>query len=63
MTDQYIALLDHDHRLVRLNACWMLGHVRADPAASRLDDVRINDDDERVRSRAAWTLTEIDQLY
>jgi hypothetical protein len=59
LTDQYIALLDHDHRLVRLNACSMLGHVRADPAASRLDDVRINDDDERVRNRAAWALTEV----
>ena len=63
LTKQYISLLDYDHRLVRLNACWMLGHVRADPAASRLDDVRINDDDERVRNRAAWALTEIDQPH
>jgi len=63
LTEQYITLLDHDHRLVRLNACWMLGHVRADPAASRLDDVRINDDDEQVRNRAAWALTEIDQPH
>jgi hypothetical protein len=63
LTDQYIALLDHDHRLVRLNACWMLGHVRADSAASRLDDVRLNDEDERVRNRAAWALTEIDQPH
>ena len=56
-TDQYVSLLDHDHRLVRLNACWALGHLQATEAVSRLEERR-TDDDEAVRKRAEWALTE-----
>lgn len=62
-TDQYITLLDHDHRLVRLNACWALGHLQATEAESRLGAVKTGDDDEAVRTRAAWALSEIETAH
>lgn len=60
-TERYIALLDHDHRLVRLNACWALGHLRANEAAPNLDALQTADDDEQVRKRASWAFSEVER--
>lgn len=59
-TDRFVALLDHEHDLVRLNACWALGYLEAEAGRDRLDEVRVDDDAERVRSRAAWAIAEIE---
>jgi hypothetical protein len=59
LADRYISLLDHDHRLVRLNACDALAHLTASQAADTLDRVRRRDEDEQVRQRAEWALSEI----
>lgn len=59
VTDRFVELLDHEHELVRLNACWALGHLEAESGLGRLDAVRVEDDADRVRNRAAWAIAEI----
>ncbi|WP_432419593.1 HEAT repeat domain-containing protein [Halobacterium zhouii] len=46
-------------RLVRPNACWVLGHLGASTAAAKLDEVQTADSDEGVRTRAQWALSEL----
>lgn len=50
--------LDDEEALVRENACWALGHLRAESAVDALRDRR-RDDEPKVSERAAWALDEI----
>lgn len=60
LTDRFVELLDHDHELVRENACWALGYLEADSALERLEEIRLDDETERVRNIAAWAIAEIE---
>lgn len=59
-SDRFRALLGHDHEIVRLNACWALGHVGNEEAIERLEERRTADDSERVRERAQWAIAELE---
>ena len=55
-TDRFVARLEDDHELVRVNACWALGHLEADTARTELESVAVDDEDADVRTRAQWAL-------
>jgi HEAT repeat protein len=50
--------LEDDHHLVRVNACWTLGHLADDSAVDTLEAAAA-DDHEDVRGRAQWALGEL----
>lgn len=57
-TDRFIDLLEHDAAIVRTNACWALGYLRAEAAVDALH-ARQGDEDVEVRKRATWALAEL----
>lgn len=59
LTERFVDLLASEYELVRVNACWALGHLEAEAATEALEERRLTDDSEQVRNRAAWALVEI----
>lgn len=55
-----IGWLEDDHHLVRVNACWTLGHL-GDPDTAEALRTAAGDDHEDVRTRAQWALTRLDK--
>ena len=53
-------LLKDDHWSLRLRAAWALGEIR-DPQAVEALTAALNDEDGRVRSKAKWALSEIQE--
>jgi HEAT repeat protein/beta-lactamase regulating signal transducer with metallopeptidase domain len=53
-------LLKDDHSGLRLRAAWALGEI-ADPQAVEALTAALNDEDGRVRSKARWALSEIQE--
>jgi hypothetical protein len=50
--------LEDDHHLVRVNACWTVGHLADESAVDALEAAAV-DDHVDVRGRAQWALGEI----
>ena len=59
LTPMFIRLLGGEETTVRENACWALGYLGATEASASLEQVATDDEDETVRKRANWALTEI----
>lgn len=57
----FVQLLTDENPLVRENACWALGHLRARNATDMLRDRAQTDDNPDVRTRASWALVQINE--
>jgi HEAT repeat protein len=57
-----LELLTDDHELVRVNACWALGHLgeRATDALPALEELRKQEQNEKVLTRAQWAIAAIE---
>lgn len=53
-------LLDDEHPIVRENACWGLGYLQDATATEKLETLSRTDDDDDVRTRAQWALTQME---
>ena len=59
-TPLFIELLSDEESLVRVNACWALGHLRAREAEPVLEQRAQDDENADVRTRASWALAQIE---
>jgi HEAT repeat. len=62
LTPTFVELLSDDDHLVRSNACWALGYLRASEAQSALEERLQDETNETVRSSITWALSEIDTV-
>ena len=61
LTPALIELLNDTDPQARQNACWGLGYLNAEDATANLEECASQDDDQDVRSRASWALSQIKQ--
>jgi len=61
LTPALIELLNDTDPQARQNACWGLGYLNAEDATASLEECASQDDDQDVRSRASWALSQIRQ--
>lgn len=59
VTTTFIDLLSDDEPFVRENACWALGYLDAHEAEDALQERAYSDENEDVRTRAQWAVTQL----